>query len=101
MGPTEPRNGRTFAEALLEELWKELDTVVEHIMAEDEPDVWEREDDGEESGSPLEWQKYGEWRGQAQGLAYALAIIANPYQPDVNAIRTEAMERWERGEDDG
>lgn len=33
--------------------------------------------------------------GQALGLATALAMIANPADPDVDAVRAEAMERWE------
>lgn len=34
-------------------------------------------------------------RHEATGLATALAIFTNPYSPDVDAIRAEAMERWE------
>lgn len=33
--------------------------------------------------------------GQAFGLAMALACIANPADPDVDAVRADAMERWE------
>lgn len=35
------------------------------------------------------------WRGQAQGLCEALAIIRNPYLPNIVAIKAEAMERYE------
>lgn len=34
-------------------------------------------------------------RHEATGLAIALAIFTDPYNPDVDAIRAEAMERWE------
>lgn len=97
------RHGRTIIEVLFEELWKELDTVVELIMSEGEPD---REDFGwpPEDMRISEYEdavrQYGEWRGQCQGYAYALAILTNPYKPDIEAIRTEAMERYERGEED-
>lgn len=37
------------------------------------------------------------WRGQAQGLCEALAIIRNPYLPNIVAIKAEAMERYEAG----
>jgi hypothetical protein len=33
--------------------------------------------------------------GQAQGLALALAILVNPFAYDVDAIRVEAMARYE------
>lgn len=33
-------------------------------------------------------------RGTCLGLAKALAILVNPYRPDVDAIRTECVERY-------
>jgi hypothetical protein len=33
--------------------------------------------------------------GQAQGLALALAILVNPFAYDVDAIRAEAMARYD------
>lgn len=99
---TKPRNGRTIVQALLEELWRELDTIVELIMSEGEPYFPGAERTRTESWKQQAeaWQQYGEWRGQAQGLAYALAVLTNPYQPDVDAIRKEAMQRWEAGENE-
>jgi hypothetical protein len=93
MGPTEPRNGRTIVQALHEELWKELDTVVDHIMSEGEPHVGNVNYKNQMDSL----KEYFEWRGQAQGIAYALAVLTNPYQPDVEKIRAEAMKRWEEG----
>lgn len=97
MGPTTPRNGRTIVQALLEELQNELDTVVELIMEEGEPELpsGQRTEVTAWREQAEEWQKYGEWRGQCQGLAYALAVLKNPYRPDVDAVRAEAMKRWE------
>lgn len=106
MGPTEPRNGRTIVQALFEELWKELDAIVDHLMSEGAPEIWTDEDGEIRAGKDFEGDglkahlQYGEWRGQAQGLAYALAVLTNPYQPDVDKIRAEEMERWEAGEEE-
>lgn len=95
---TSPRKDRTIVQALLEELWAELDTIVEHIMSQDEIPYWEKySSDYDKFAADL--QEYCEWRGQAQGIAYALAVLANPYQPDVDKVRTKAMERWEAGQD--
>lgn len=94
---TTPRNGRTIVQALLEEGWKELDTIVEHIMSEEMP-YWEKySSDFDKFAADL--QEYCEWRGQAQGIAYMLAVLTNPYQPDIDAIREEAIQRWEQGEE--
>lgn len=85
---------------LLAELWRELDTIVDHIMFQGEPqsrNTWNPEDLAAVRES---FREYGEWRGQAQGVAYAIAVLSNPYKPDVEAVRTEAMERWEAGEDE-
>lgn len=34
-------------------------------------------------------------RGRCAGLAVAIAIMRNPYDPDDDVIRLEAQERWE------
>lgn len=70
--------------SLYELVWEELDQVVERIMA----------GDGGEAAD-------GRDPGRAEGLAIALAIFKNPYLPNWQAIRDEAMERWEQvhGED--
>ena len=92
--------GRTLIEQLFDEYWSELDTIVEHLMANSEPEVsdfnsgvqYQDIDCGEADRACKEW---GEWRGQAQGMAYALALLTNPGAPDIEAIREEAMQRWE------
>lgn len=34
-------------------------------------------------------------QGTCLGLAEAIAILTNPYRPDIDAIREECVERWE------
>jgi hypothetical protein len=62
-----------------EMLWSELDDVVDKIQR--------RVDRGK--------QPLNKHVGQAQGLALALAILVNPFAYDVDAIRVEAMARYE------
>lgn len=90
---------------LLAELWAELDTIVDHIMSTEEPEVSDFDSgicyqDIETGTAGDACKKWGEWRGQAQGIAYAIAVLSNPYKPDVEAVRAEAMQRWEAGEDE-
>lgn len=86
--------GRTLIEMLFDDLWSELDTIVDHLMSEGEPSTTEGAY-GAELGNPEDWKEWGEWRGQAQGITFALARLKNPYKPDIEAIRAEAMQRWE------
>jgi len=94
--------GRTLIEQLFDEYWKELDTIVEHLMSQEEPEVSDFDSGvqyqdiatGEAGEACKQW---GEWRGRAQGIAYALALLTNPAKPDVEAIREKAMQRWEDG----
>lgn len=37
-----------------------------------------------------------EYRGRAQGVAYAIALMSNPYLGDVAAVRTLAKQRYEQ-----
>lgn len=63
-------------QTILELLWQELMSVMERLMtgqeAEDERDP-----------------------GRAEGIAYAIAIMQNPYRPSIENVREQAMERWE------
>jgi hypothetical protein len=54
--------------------WRELDFIMARLM------------DGEAAD---------EDRGRAQGLAYGLACMMNPFAPDVDLIREQALERYE------
>jgi len=90
-------NEQQFAgKSIFEIIWEEMDAVLEDIMSAEQPDTWEREDDGQESGAPDEWRVYGELRGQAQGLAYALAVLTNPYDVSVPAVRELAVKRYKQ-----
>lgn len=64
---------------ILELLWEELDAIMERLMsggqADDERDP-----------------------GRAEGVAYAIAVMQNPYLPNVDNVREQAMERWEQAE---
>jgi hypothetical protein len=62
--------------SLQDMMWDELLTVVDRLV---QGDGAEAEDD----------------RGKAQGIAYCLAITQNPYKPNMEAIREEAMRRYE------
>lgn len=101
----------TAGRSLLEILWEELDSIVDSLMSKGSPSTWYDEvgrecvsvdhfrtygkDEELISDDPSEFQQWAEWRGQAQGVAYAIAVITSPYAPNVPAIREEAMQRWE------
>jgi len=61
--------------SIKEILEEELDTVVERIMTGQ---------DAEDGRDP----------GRAEGVAYALAVFQNPYRPNIESVREEAMDRW-------
>lgn len=61
---------------LLEALWNEMDRLMEGLMTGEDA-----EDEGD--------------RFRAAELAWVLAIVTNPYNPSVDAIRAETMKRWE------
>jgi hypothetical protein len=67
-------------DSIIEMLWKELDAVVDRLMGA-----------GQQSGD-------GKDPGRAEGIAFAIAVMQNPYLPSVDAVREQAMDRWENGE---
>jgi len=73
--------------SIIEILWEYLDAEVEKV--EDMADI---EDDG---GDHADWHEYGLAQGGAQALARAIAVMRNPYAPDVYAIKIEAMDRYD------
>lgn len=90
--------------SLLEMLWEELDAVTDRIVAEGRPGEPDQQELSEEmviiDKSDLDrWvddvQAWGETRGQAQGLAYAIAVITDPYTVNVPAVKRVAKRRWE------
>ena len=60
---------------LLEALWDEMDALMERLMTDQVS-----EDGGD--------------KFRAQELAWVLAIVTNAYDPSVDRIRAEAMDRW-------
>lgn len=58
---------------LLEALWDEMDRLMEGLM----------------TGQDAEGDRY-----RAEELAFVLALVTNPYDPSVDRIRAETMERW-------
>lgn len=64
---------------LLEALWNEMDRLMEALMTGT---------DAEDGGD----------KHRAQELAWVIAIVTNPYDPSVDRIRAEAMDRWNRSE---
>lgn len=61
-------------------------SIIEHIWAALDGEI----DTLKSSKTAGEWNK-----GMALGLATALAIMYNPVEPNVDAVREAAMERWE------
>ncbi len=90
--------------SLLEMLWEELDSVIDRLMADGkpgEPEVTELSEEAvavekhDLSRLMDDFKAWGEERGQAQGLAYAIAVITDPYEVDVPGIKKISAKRWE------
>lgn len=85
--------------SLLEILWEELDDIMDRLMADGKParrGSWDGPGNHDEwRAFTQSWLEYGEERGQAQGVAYAIAVIENPYQPSVPNVKARAVDRWE------
>lgn len=69
--------------SLLDLMWEHLDRLMDELMVP-------AHEGGEE--------ELAELRGEARGWAEAIAITTDPYAPLVDAVREEAMERWETRE---
>lgn len=88
--------------SIIELLWEDMDRVVDILSGEGRPDEVPPRPTVENQ-RPLaawrdEWMAYGETRGQAQGLAYALALLLQgPGTDGVNVPRIKkiAAERLE------
>jgi hypothetical protein len=93
--------------SVLDIAWQELDDVMDLLMEEGAPDIDTFAEEIQESGRPRAklWygvlKEWGELRGQAQGLAFAIAVLTNPYAADVPAVKKEAMARWQKRQDAG
>jgi hypothetical protein len=85
--------------SLLEMLWDQLMEAYADLMTM----AWQRQeyaDHPDDHAIDLEeFQQFVEDHGKAKGaclgLATAIAIITNPYAPDVDAVRAEVAQRHE------
>lgn len=64
----------TTGRSIVSMMWRELDDVMDRIMAK--------------GGKASD-------KAEARGLAKCIALITNPYAPNMEAIRAVAMERYE------
>lgn len=98
--------------SVLDIAWQELDDVMDLLMEQGAPDkaslagdLFVRLDKNEAVQLGDEWyntlKEWGELRGQAQGLAFTIAVLTNPYAADVPAVKKEAMARWQNRQDAG
>lgn len=70
-----------WGQSIHELIWLSLDATVDELIEQ------------RGSNQPGWSERIPALRGKALGLATALAIVINPYAPDVDAVRAEAMER--------
>jgi len=90
---------------LLEALWAEMDRLMEALMTGETADdaCTEKGYHGvpapyDDFDAPCEHWDNGD-RYRAQELAWVLAIVTNAYNPSVDAIRAEAVRRWNEAQD--
>jgi hypothetical protein len=94
-----PHAGRS----IMDIFWQELDEIMDWLKENGKPETFEDElgyeraiVDQKDNGDPSDYQEWAERRGQAQGVAYCLAVLTNPYAPNIDTIRAEARARWEQ-----
>lgn len=70
------RPGQCAGRSLVERMEDELDAVVERLMTDSATE------DGRDPG-------------RAEGMAICIAILREPYRPDIDVVRNDAMLRYE------
>lgn len=89
--------------SISQRLWEELDRIMDILMVEGEPSINDYfAPEADENGQDIaemdrlkaDVQQWGEHRGNAQGVAYAIAMMYSPYSPNVPHIKELAMQRW-------
>lgn len=83
MGKGKQKNPRTSGEScegksLLQHMWEELDAITARLMAG--------------QGGKRD-------KGRAEGVAWCIALVQSPYNPSIDAVREQAMERYEAAEE--
>lgn len=73
-------SGTYAGPSILESAWAMLDELVDQIMSD------KLSLPGSEEPATV---------GEALGVARVIALFLNPYNPNVDAVRAEAMQRWE------
>lgn len=86
-GKKQKRQGREgdkscAGKSLMEHMWDELDAIVARLMSEDGA-----AEDGKDPG-------------RAEGVAWCISLFSQPYYPDIDSVREEAMRRYEEAEGD-
>lgn len=78
---TSTKRGECSGKSLLEMMEDELDSVVERLM---------------NGGAAAD----GRDPGRAEGIAFCIALLKQPYNPDVMKVREAAMERYEAAQEE-
>jgi hypothetical protein len=78
---TSTRRGECAGRSIVEMMEDELDSVVERLMNGGAAD------DGRDPG-------------RAEGMAFCIALIRQPYNPNMESVREAAMDRYERAQED-
>jgi hypothetical protein len=83
---------------LIEALWAEMDAIMDRLMTgQIQQDNCKLGDCNGPRGGTCDHEDNGD-RYRAEELAWVLAIVTNAYDPSVDRIRAEAMQRWKAAE---
>ena len=75
------------------QLWDDLMATYEQLTGEyGDLNEGEGPDEGSLAAELVAW---GEARGRAQGVAFAIAVLVNALHPNIEDVRAEALARWE------
>jgi hypothetical protein len=100
------KNGWLQGKSIIDLLWEDLDNTMDLLMAECQrcgviagghPHIKGRKycNEPQPEDYDLEYS-VDEYRGRAQGVAYALALMSNPYLRNVEEVRKLAKERYDQ-----
>lgn len=67
-------------------LWEQLEQFVDELQ---------EIASGLEHGHDVDMEALAEMRGRAHAAAVCVALVTNPYDPDVAQVKSDAMDRWE------